>query len=70
MLGLVDVSVRATSIPYWLNWAIEVHTFWPLTIHSSPSRTARVPSEARSEPEPGSLKSWHHTSSPVRIFLR
>ena len=41
------------------------HTFWPLTTHSSPSRTARVESDARSEPAPGSLNSWHHTSSPV-----
>ena len=30
---------------------------------SSPSRSARVASEARSEPAPGSLNSWHHTSS-------
>ena len=41
-------------------------TFWPLTTHSSPSRTARVASDARSEPAPGSLKSWHQTSSPVK----
>ena len=33
-----------------------VHTFWPFTTHSSPSRTARVDSEARSEPEPGSAE--------------
>ena len=43
------------------------HTFWPLTIHSSPSRTARVASPARSEPAPGSEKSWHQISSPVNI---
>ena len=42
-------------------------TFWPFTTHSSPSRTARVERPARSEPEPGSEKSWHHTSSPVNI---
>ena len=40
-----------------------VHTFCPLTTHSSPSRTAFVASDARSEPAPGSLKSWHHFSS-------
>ena len=28
-------------------------------------RTARVARPARSEPAPGSLNSWHHTSSPV-----
>ena len=35
-------------------WASEVQIFWPLITHSSPSSTARVPSEARSEPELGS----------------
>ena len=34
-----------------------------MTTHSSPSRTALVASDARSEPAPGSLKSWHHFSS-------
>ena len=36
--------------------------FWPSTIHSSPSRRARVCSDARSDPELGSLKSWHQIS--------
>ena len=40
-----------------------VQTFWPVTTQSSPSGTARVASEARSEPAPGSLNSWHHFSS-------
>ena len=44
-----------------------VQTFWPVTTHSSPSRTARVFSEARSEPEPGSEKPWHQISSADRI---
>ena len=44
--------------------APDVHTFWPLTTHSSPSRTARVWREARSEPAPGSLNSWQATMSP------
>jgi hypothetical protein len=35
--------------------APDVHTFCPLTTKWSPSRTARVRSEARSEPPPGSL---------------
>ena len=55
--------MRATSIPYFATWPSVVHTFWPLTIHSSPSRTARVLSPATSEPAPGSLKSWHQISS-------
>ena len=46
-------------------WASVFHTFWPFTTHSSPSRTARVASDARSLPAPGSLKSWHQISSPV-----
>ena len=37
---------------------------------SSPSRTARVRSPARSEPAPGSEKSWHQTSSPRRAGRR
>ena len=40
-------------------WPPEVHTFWPLTIHSSPSCIALVCRPARSEPAPGSLNSWH-----------
>ena len=35
-------------------WISDVHIFWPLMTHSSPSRTALVLSEARSVPEPGS----------------
>jgi hypothetical protein len=37
-----------------------VHTFCPLTSHPPSSRVARVLNAARSEPAPGSLKSWHH----------
>ena len=58
-------SVRAIKIPNLAMCAPEVQTFWPLTTHSSPSRRARVCSPARSEPAPGSLKSWHQTSPPV-----
>lgn len=35
--------------------APDVHTFWPFTTKESPSRTARVRNDARSEPAPGSL---------------
>ena len=34
--------------------AIDVQIFWPLTTYSSPSRTARHASDARSLPELGS----------------
>ena len=60
-------SVRASRMPHSARWAAEVHTFWPVTTHSSPSSTARVVTLARSEPASGSLKSWHHTSSPRSI---
>ena len=46
-------SVRARRMPRSLKCAPEVHTFWPLTTHSSPSRSARVARPARSEPAPG-----------------
>ena len=51
-------SVRATRIAICAFWAPDVHTFCPLTIQSSPSRTARVASDARSDPAPGSLNNW------------
>jgi len=60
-------SVRARHTPQSENWAYEVHTFWPVTRQPSPSRSARVATEARSLPAPGSLKSWHHSSSAVRM---
>ena len=43
-----------------------VHTFCPLSTHSSPSRSARVESPATSDPAPGSLNSWHQISSLVK----
>ena len=62
-----SMSVRASSMPKSAESAAEFHTFWPVTTHSSPSRTARVPMLARSDPEPGSLKSWHQAASPVAM---
>ena len=47
-----------------------VHTFWPLMTHSSPSSTALVFSDARSEPLLGSLKPWHQRIVPLRICGR
>ncbi len=60
-------SVRATSMHHFAWWAIVVHTFWPVTTHSSPCRTARVFSDARSEPDSGSENPWHQISSADRI---
>ena len=47
-------SVRASTKIQAASWALEVHTFWPSTTHSSPSRRALVCTFARSEPAPGS----------------
>ena len=47
-----------------------VQTFWPVTTYSSPLSTARVFNDARSEPDSGSLKPWHHISSADRIGAR
>ncbi len=47
-------SVRARTKIQLARWPAEVQIFWPLITHSSPSRTARVCSEARSEPASGS----------------
>ena len=56
-------SVRARSMARVGVWPPEVQTFCPLTIHSSPSRSARVCRPARSEPAPGSENSWHQIRS-------
>ncbi len=63
-------AVRTTSSPHLERWASVVHTFWPLTTHSSPSLTPRDDSPAKSEPEPGSENSWHQISSPVNSGRR
>ena len=63
-------SVRTTSRPQRDRWASVVHTFWPLQIHSSPSLTPLDDRPAKSEPEPGSLNSWHQISSPVNSGRR
>ena len=55
--------VRAMISPKDEMCASVVHTFWPLSSHSSPSRSARVERPATSEPAPGSLNSWHQISS-------
>ena len=47
-------SVRARTKIQLALWAMDVQIFWPSITHSSPSRTARVPRLARSDPAPGS----------------
>ena len=65
VLGHVRVGAGHAAAPTWPGAPRDVHTFCPVTTQSSPSRTARVASEARSLPAPGSLNSWHQTSSQV-----
>ena len=67
VLGDVPVGAGQQHAVGGLVRAPVFHTFWPLTTHSSPSRSARVVSPARSEPLPGSENSWHHVCSPVTI---
>ena len=50
--------------------APEVKILAPLTTYSSPSRTARVRSEARSVPASGSVYPMAKLSSPARILGR
>ena len=53
--GLPSLLVRTRQkiqSPYWPR---VVQVFWPLTMYLSPCRSALHFTEARSEPEPGSL---------------
>ena len=59
--------VRASRMPQSAYCAADVHTFWPLSIQPPSTRVARVDSDARSEPAPGSLNSWHQLMSPRNV---
>ncbi len=61
--GSVRTKVSNTSA----SWAPDVQTFCPLTTKWSPSRTAAVRSEARSDPAPGSLMPSDAVISARRI---
>ena len=52
-------SVRARHTPHCALCAADVHTFCPVSFQPPSARTAFVRSDARSEPAPGSLNSWH-----------
>ena len=49
------LEVRAKRKIQSACWAADVQILWPLSTNSSPSRLAENCSDARSEPEPGSL---------------
>ena len=61
------VSVRQRQKIMSACWASVVQVFWPLMMYLSPLRSALVFSEARSDPEPGSEKPWHHQSSTLAM---
>ena len=65
-------SVRARQTPHCAQFARDVHTFCPVSFQPVAgllvrARTAFIRSEARSEPAPGSLNSWHQNSSPLNV---
>src|ERR1700735_4174525 len=60
---LASGSVRTRQKIQSAHCASVVHVFWPLITYVSPSRTALVVSDARSEPALGSEKPWHHQMS-------
>ena len=64
--GSVRTRVKIQS-PYWPS---VVQVFCPLTTQSSPSRTAVVRSQARSEPASGSEKPCDHQMSRLAVFGR
>ena len=52
--GMASRLVRTRQKIQFASWAWVVHSLWPLQTKSSPSSTALICREARSEPEPGS----------------
>jgi hypothetical protein len=67
-LALGSVRTRQNSMSAIIAW--EVQIFWPSTTQWSPSSTARVRSEARSEPALGSEKPCDQNSRPSRMAGR
>ncbi len=61
--------VRARQMPQSASLAIDVHTFWPFNSQPPSTAVARVDSDARSEPAPGSLNSWHQPISPRSVGM-
>ncbi len=55
LCGATSWFVLAMQMPQSLTRPLEHQTFWPVMTYSSPSRSARVVSDARSDPAPGSL---------------
>src|SRR5438094_824149 len=66
VMARAPVYLKTSVSIHW--WASDVHTFWPLTTNWSPAFSARVWSEARSDPEFGSEYPWHQISSHESIL--
>src|ERR1700742_1248122 len=64
-LALASVRQRQKIMSAYCASVVQV--FWPLMIYLSPLRSALVFKEARSDPEPGSEKPWHHQSSTLAM---
>jgi len=62
--------VRASRMPQSASCAVDDHTFCPLIVQPSAVRSARVVRLTRSEPDPGSLNSWHQTVSAANVERR
>ncbi len=67
-----SASVRARHTPQAALCAADVHTFCPVSFQpgfptAESARTAFVRSDAKSEPAPGSLNSWHQMNSPRSV---
>ena len=67
---LASGSVRTKVKIQSACWPSVVQVFWPLTTQSSPSRTAVVRSDARSEPASGSENPCAHQMSTFAVFGR
>ena len=55
------------QMPHSATCATEVQIFWPLSFQPPSTRSAFICSAARSEPAPGSQKSWHQIISPLSV---
>ena len=60
-----SAPVRAITTKISVSPAPEINIFEPLITYSSPSRTALVFNDAASEPEPGSVKQYDASNSPI-----
>jgi 3-ketosteroid 9alpha-monooxygenase subunit B len=68
--GLAADAGGRLVVVHWLDSLLGMHTFWPVSRQPPSAGSARVRSEARSEPASGSLNSWHQVISARRVGPR